>query len=200
MGRRPSYYIKYTAGFDDAGKLNGIEYEWYNDPGVSPNGSYFFLTYFTFESAYKCANYEIKLHQVKTNKAACVEIRSPDFFQSICITESVLDHVAGYLHKDPLEVRQINLISKMDETVMGHKLTHVDIENVTNELKASAEYLKRKAEIDSFNRQNRYKKKGISLIPIKYPIFDVWAHYNAIVSVRHHDGSVAISHGGVEMG
>ena len=27
-----------------------------------------------------------------------------------------------------------------------------------------------------------------------------WGYYNSLVTIRHHDGSVTISHGGVEMG
>jgi xanthine dehydrogenase/oxidase len=200
MGRRPNYYVKYTVGFDNDGRLNGIQHEWYADPGVSPNACILLIAYHFFESAYKCANYDIKVNLVKTNKAACVEVRSPDVFQTICITESVLDHVASYLGRDPLEIRQINFFKRNDQTILGHRLEYLDIENVTNELKRSAEYEKRKAEIDVFNKQNRYKKKGISLIPIKYPITDWFAYYNAIVSVNHHDGSVALSHGGIEMG
>lgn len=200
LGRRPSYYAKYTVGFDDDGKINGIEYDWFSDPGISPNSCNFYFSHNYFESAYNCPNMKLNMHQVKTNKAACVEVRCTDVLQTVSFTEHVLDHVASFLNKDALDVRRVNLFRLNDETIMKHKLTYLDIENVTNQLMQSSEYAKRKAQIEQFNKLNRYKKKGIALIPLRYPMVDFWAHYNAIVSIKQSDGSVAISHGGVECG
>lgn len=35
---------------------------------------------------------------------------------------------------------------------------------------------------------------------MKYGLTHMFSYYNAIVSIRHDDGSVSISHGGIEMG
>lgn len=44
-----------------------------------------------------------------------------------------------------------------------------------------------------------WKKRGISLVPMKYPIDTICNHY-AMVSVYRNDGTVAVTHGGVEIG
>ena len=51
------------------------------------------------------------------------------------------------------------------------------------------------------NKQsNRWRKRGISLVPLKYGI--IWTPFNTtvLVSVYTGDGTVSIVHGGVEIG
>ena len=45
-----------------------------------------------------------------------------------------------------------------------------------------------------------WKKKGISLVPIKYSHNYFGTKYNVQIAVYHDDGSVAVSHSGIEMG
>jgi xanthine dehydrogenase molybdopterin-binding subunit B len=200
IGKRPPWYVKYEIGFDDNGKLNGIKYDWYSDPGFSSNGSLMFVLYNFFDSCYSCPNYYIKPNLVKTNKPASTEVRSPDLLAIVNLTEQVMDHIASYLKKDPLSVRQVNFFKKGDKAANGHELPHIDIDGVVNKLVNTSEYYKRKEEIEAFNKTSLFKKRGISLIPLRYAMTHNLGYYNALLSVRHHDGSVAVSHGGVEMG
>ena len=49
-------------------------------------------------------------------------------------------------------------------------------------------------------QENLWQKKGIALIPIRYR-HDYWGtRYHVNISVYQGDGSVAVSHGGIEMG
>lgn len=61
------------------------------------------------------------------------------------------------------------------------------------------EYKERKKEIEKFNSVNRWKKRGISTVPMKFHI-EYFGSCNAIASVYKNDGSVSITHGGIEMG
>ena len=58
--------------------------------------------------------------------------------------------------------------------------------------------------VDAFNRANRWRKRGISLLPVKYGIgFKQLPALNtssALVNINKIDGSIVITHGGVEMG
>jgi xanthine dehydrogenase molybdopterin-binding subunit B len=155
VGRRPSWYVKYRAGFDDTGKLNGVEYEWYTDVGVAASGSLLCIVYSHFESAYKCDNYTIKPRLLKTNRPACVEVRSPDIYPSICVQENLIQHVAEFLGREPLDVRELNFFKPGDLTAAGHELKHLDVEGIVKELKETSEYLKRKRDVEQFNKENR---------------------------------------------
>lgn len=52
------------------------------------------------------------------------------------------------------------------------------------------------------NRENRYKKKGLAIVPTKFGISFTALFLNQAGALVHvyTDGSVLISHGGVEMG
>lgn len=52
------------------------------------------------------------------------------------------------------------------------------------------------------NRENRYKKKGLAIVPTKFGISFSIIFLNQAGALVHiyTDGSVLISHGGVEMG
>jgi xanthine dehydrogenase molybdopterin-binding subunit B len=79
-------------------------------------------------------------------------------------------------------------------------LLYSDLDTVVNKIKSSSNYVERQKEIEEFNRLNRFKKRGISLLPLRYSLTHNLGYYNALVTIRHHDGSCAISHGGIEMG
>lgn len=57
----------------------------------------------------------------------------------------------------------------------------------------------RKNRIDEFNKNNRWHKKGVAIAVMKFPtiFFDMNSVY---VCVYHNDGTVMVSHGGVEIG
>ena len=47
---------------------------------------------------------------------------------------------------------------------------------------------------------NRWKKRGLSLVPTRFGVFWQSAHYNVFVAIYHSDGTIAIEHGGIEVG
>ena len=60
----------------------------------------------------------------------------------------------------------------------------------------------KRGEVDAWNLQNRWKKRGISMLPVKFGIAFTSKFLNqsgALVMV-YTDGSVLLSHGGTEMG
>ncbi|KAH3886883.1 hypothetical protein DPMN_010896 [Dreissena polymorpha] len=51
-----------------------------------------------------------------------------------------------------------------------------------------------------FFKDNRWKKKGLSVVPIKYGVPWNTQNYGVNVAVYSQDGTVAVSHGGIEVG
>ena len=64
----------------------------------------------------------------------------------------------------------------------------------------SSDYDKRVNDIMNFNSSNRWIKKGISLVPIKWGVAMLNNPVTASVSIMGGDGSVIIQHAGVEIG
>lgn len=46
---------------------------------------------------------------------------------------------------------------------------------------------------------NRWKKKGMSIVPMAW-LLDVTGQFPVLVSIYHIDGTVVVSHGGIECG
>lgn len=55
-------------------------------------------------------------------------------------------------------------------------------------------------QVQDFNRNNRWKKRGISLVPMVNTIDYAPIRYNVLVAIHHNGGSISVSHGGIECG
>lgn len=76
--------------------------------------------------------------------------------------EDILEHIASYLKKDPLEVRQVNLITPGAPRLITQPLENTPIKDVILPmLLEKANFTQRKAEVEEFNRVSRRFPKYI---------------------------------------
>ena len=101
--------------------------------------------------------------------------------------ENILEHIAFEAEVDPADARMVNLVP-------GNKMN-----DLLPRFLKSTEYKSRRKEIDEYNGKNRWIKRGLGLAIMEYPLL-YFGQYPATVSIYHADGSVVISHGGIEMG
>ena len=52
----------------------------------------------------------------------------------------------------------------------GQQLEHCRLAQMWNELKLACDFLKVREEVDEFNLHNRWKKRGVAMIPTKFGI------------------------------
>lgn len=67
------------------------------------------------------------------------------------------------------------------------------------ELQNSIQYDKLVSSVNDFNSANRWNKRGISLIPVKFGVGWAGANMGSLVSIMS-DGTVTVSTSGIEMG
>lgn len=84
-------------------------------------------------------------------------------------------------------------------------LKYCDIHRVWKGLKKSSEFEKRLKAVQKFNKENRWRKRGICMIPHKYGISytgprGTLNQGGAYIIAYQTDGSVLVQHGGVESG
>ena len=114
----------------------------------------------------------------------------------------MIDHAAATIGKDPAEVRRTNMSAAGDEGHVGEgKMLGAGALAECFEI-CEKKYGEKRAEVDQFNAKNKRVKRGLSIIPIKFaPTAFSFTHMQAGALIRVYlDGSVLLSHCGIEMG
>ena len=205
-GKRHDYVIDYDVGFDDTGRIEGIEFMFASRCGMSADlsGAINDRTMFHCDNAYYLENVTIVSHRCKTHTVSNTAFRGFGGPQGMFAIEYVIDEIARYLGKDPLEVRRINFygIGERDITQYQQKIKDNIIDDIVSGVEESAEYQKRRKEVQAFNAQDKILKRGIALTPVKFGISFTATHLNQAGALVHvyTDGSVHLNHGGTEMG
>lgn len=118
------------------------------------------------------------------------------------IAECWMSKLARKCGLPPEEVRNLNLYNEGDLTHFNQKLEGFTLRRCWDECLSSSSYHARKKLIEEFNKQNRWKKRGICIIPTKFGISFTIPFLNQAGALVHvyTDGSVLLTHGGTEMG
>lgn len=133
-------------------------------------------------------------------------VTAPGTTEGLAMIENIIEHIARQIGKDPLEVRMVNLAADSEMTKLlpdfaasvGESKIKIEISKINIKFHQS-DYYNRKKAIDTFNAQNRWIKRGIGIIPLKYHL-GYFGTSHALVSIYHGDGSVSIAIGSIEMG
>ena len=205
-GKRHPFYIEYDVGFDDAGRLHGINLELAGNCGYSPDLSASIVdrAMFHADNAYYLGDATINGHRCKTHTASNTAYRGFGGPQGMVAIEEVMDCIARHLGLDPLAVRKANYYGKTERNVTHYHQTveHNLLEEITAQLEASSDYPRRREAIRAFNAENPVLKKGLALTPVKFGISFTASFLNQAGALIHiyTDGSIHLNHGGTEMG
>ncbi len=205
-GKRHPFYNQYDVGFDDNGRLTGVEMQLAGNCGYSPDLSNSIVdrAMFHADNGYYLGDATITGIRCKTNIASNTAYRGFGGPQGLITPEIILDDIARRLGKDPLEVRKANLYGKEDRNVTHYYQTVEDnqLPELIAELEESSDYQQRRKEIAAFNKQSPILKKGLALTPVKFGISFTATFLNQAGALIHiyTDGSIHLNHGGTEMG
>ena len=205
-GKRHDFEIDYEVGFDDNGRIEGIEFMFASRCGMSADlsGAINDRTMFHCDNAYFLENVTIVSHRCKTNTVSNTAFRGFGGPQGMFGIEYVVDEIARHLNKEPLDVRRENFygIGERDTTQYLQTVDDNIIHEIVDDLEKSADYRSRVDEISQFNQEHEIVKRGIALTPVKFGISFTATHLNQAGALLHiyTDGTVHLNHGGTEMG
>lgn len=204
-GKRHPFYNRYDIGFDDDGRIIAADIEVNGNCGYSPDLSDSIVDRAMFHSdnCYFYENVRVTGQRVKVDTVSHTAFRGFGGPQGMIVAEAIMDDVARYLGKDPLEIRRVNLYQPgKDLTPYHQKIEQFVVGPMIKDLCAEAEYNQRREAITEFNRHSPVVKKGLALTPVKFGISFTAQHLNQAGALVHvyYDGSILLNHGGTEMG
>ena len=86
------------------------------------------------------------------------------------IAENWITDIAIILDKDPSVIREKNLFREGNMTHYTQVVENDALERCWKECLAQSKYLEVKEELKKFNEENKWKKKGIAIIPTMFGI------------------------------
>jgi xanthine dehydrogenase large subunit len=205
-GKRHDFLIDYEVGFDDDGKIHGVDFAYAARCGFSSDlsGPVTDRALFHCDNAYFYPAVKAVSAPLYTNTVSNTAFRGFGGPQGMVGAERVIDEVAFATGKDPLEIRKANFYGVGERNVTPYHQSVEDniIHRIVSELEESSDYARRRRTIDAFNANSRVIKRGLALTPVKFGISFTATHFNQAGALVHvyTDGSVHLNHGGTEMG
>jgi xanthine dehydrogenase large subunit len=204
-GKRHDFEAEFDVGFDENGRLAGLDLDLASRCGYSTDLSMAIndRAMFHSDNAYFLNAAHIVSHRLRTHTVSNTAFRGFGGPQGMMVIERVMDEIAIALGKDPLDVRKANLYAPgRDETPYGQRIDEHIIEPMIEALEKSSGYRSRREAIRRWNSDNRWIKRGLALTPVKFGISFTATHLNQAGALVHvySDGSVQLNHGGTEMG
>ncbi|EDV93247.1 xanthine dehydrogenase [Drosophila grimshawi] len=203
-GTRHPFLFKYKLGFTKEGLITACDIECYNNAGWSMDLSFSVLdrAMYHFENCYRIPNVRVTGWVCKTNLASNTAFRGFGGPQGMFAGEHIIRDVARIAGRDVLDVMKLNFYKNGDFTHYNQQLERFPIERCFADCLKQSRYHEKRAEIARFNREHRWRKRGIALVPTKFGIAFGVLHLNqaGALIIIYGDGSVLLSHGGVEIG
>lgn len=212
IGKRHAYYGTYQVAVDSGesnpdnrGIIRGFNLKLWGDGGAFYDCSFVVSNciQLRIDNAYNIRNFESQLDVCRTNKAPNTAMRAFGDIQGKVIMENAIDDAAYSVGMDPFELRLKNMYRQGDVTPFGQNLAYCYMRDVWEYCKEKSQYDKKKDDVEAFNKKNKWTKRGVYMVPVKYG-----SGYNlvmieqatAMVSIYSADGSVMINQGAVDMG
>jgi len=205
-GKRHDFETEYEVGFDDDGRILGVDFVLAGRCGYSADlsGSINDRAMFHSDNCYYLENVSILSFRCKTNTVSNTAFRGFGGPQGMMGIECVIDEIARHLGKDPLDVRKLNFYGIDERNVTHYHQPIVDnvIHDIVGQLEQSSDYHPRRKAIRAFNAGSPILKRGIALTPVKFGISFTATHLNQAGCLLHvyTDGTLMLNHGGTEMG
>lgn len=204
-GKRHGFYASWKIGFDQDGRILGLDATLTSDGGWSLDMSEPVLTRALchIDNAYWIPNIRVHGRVAKCHKTSQTAFRGFGGPQGMLIMEDILGRVAPQLGIPARELRRRNFYTQGQDTPYYQPVRHAErIDAVWQQVLDEADIVRREKEIAEFNAGTEHTKRALALTPVKFGISFNLTAFNqggALVLV-YKDGTVLVNHGGTEMG
>ncbi|XWS73780.1 hypothetical protein CRYUN_Cryun02cG0158600 [Craigia yunnanensis] len=200
-GRHPMK-VTYSVGFKTSGKITALKLDILIDAGVFPDTSILMPSLMLGPLRrydWGALNFDIKT--CKTNLPSRSAMRAPGEVQASFIVEAIIEHVASTLSTEVDSVRNINLhtynsLGFFYKSIAGEPSEYT-LPAIWDKLATSSSFDQRTEMIKEFNRCNKWRKRGISRVPILHEV-NVRPTPGKVSILK--DGSIVVEVGGIELG
>lgn len=187
------------------GKLFGFQADYWLDGGRTYDCSFIISDCMSLrsDSAYFIPNWSCTTDVCRTDKTSNTSMRTVGMIQGAIIVEDAIEAAAHSVGLTPEQVRARNLYVQGQVTPYAEPLESCYMREVWEYTLDKADFARREAAVAQFNAANRWRKRGISVLPVKYGSgfnLATLEQGGALIEVYAQDGTVLLRHGGIEMG
>ena len=203
-GQRHPFLARWKVAVNNDGKLQALDADVFCNAGWSQDlsGAVTDRSLSHSDGCYSIPNVHVRGRPVKTNTVSNTAFRGFGGPQGMFIAECYMEEVADGLGMSVDKLREINLYKPGEKTHFLQELKDWHVPLMYQQIMEESKYKARKEAVATFNKQNKWKKRGMALIPTKFGISFTALWFNQAGALVHiyHDGSVLVAHGGTEMG
>ncbi|KAK6235331.1 hypothetical protein SCA6_010668 [Theobroma cacao] len=200
-GRHPMK-ITYSVGFKTNGKITALKLDILMDAGIYSDVSLVIpgmMLGALKKYDWGALSFDVKV--CKTNLPSRSAMRAPGDLQGSFIAEAIIEDVASTLSIEVDSVRNVNLhtYNSLDffyKSSAGEPMEYT-LPAIWDKLATSSSFYQRTEMLKEFNRCNKWRKRGISRVPIVHEV-SVRATPGKVSILR--DGSIVVEVGGIELG
>ncbi len=215
-GKRHPYLVHWDVGFDDAGRIAALKFDYYSNAGCSTDLSPSIMerTLLHSDNAYSIPAADFLGRCCFTNLPSNTAFRGFGGPQAMAAIENVIESIAQHLGLDAFDVRLRNVygVGERNVTPYGQIVEKNHLPEILATLAATSDYHGRRRAIETHNAPSSAARglarpgiaplRGLALTPMKFGISFTTRFLNqgnALVNV-YTDGTVQVSTGGTEMG
>jgi xanthine dehydrogenase large subunit len=203
-GKRHPYSSDFKIGLSKDLKILAYEVTFFQNAGAAADLSPAVMerTLFHANNTYCIPNLKATAFSCKTNLPPNTAFRGFGGPQGMFVIEAAIAKAAEKLNIPAAEIQQKNLLQNGDVFHYGQIAQGCEAKNCWKTADRLYQIKKIKKEVDDFNSENHFIKKGFAAMPICFGISFTKTHMNSARALVHvySDGSIGVSTGAVEMG
>ncbi|KAI8505444.1 hypothetical protein Bbelb_166330 [Branchiostoma belcheri] len=169
IGKRHPFLSRYKVGFMNDGRVVALDISLYSNAGNSQDVSIGVIRRALLHSdgGYTIPNVRAVGYVCKTNTVSNTSFRAFGGPQALFMVESWISDVAIKCGISQFKVREVNMNREGDLTHYNMKLERCQMERCWQECVKKSDFHTRRRQVNRFNGENRWKKRGLAAVPIK---------------------------------